>query len=66
MNGALPSLPSPTMPNFSVAAQPPNGPPSSESPVYSNGMPPSAYANRKHRTRHATRARDTRHAARIQ
>lgn len=44
--GTLPSLPSPTMPNFSVAAQPPQ-PSASESPVYTTGIPPPAYPNRK-------------------
>ena len=49
VNGALPSLPSPTMPNFNMA-QTPNGQPASEPPpgaaVYTNGLPQS-YPPRK-------------------
>ncbi|XP_058806447.1 CUGBP Elav-like family member 4 isoform X3 [Phymastichus coffea] len=40
VNGALPSLPSPTMPNFNMAAQTPNGQPAASDPaVYTNGIP---------------------------
>ncbi|KAK6617574.1 hypothetical protein RUM44_005162 [Polyplax serrata] len=40
VNGAMPSLPSPTMPNFSMAAQTPNGQPAGSDPaVYTNGIP---------------------------
>ncbi|XP_070526070.1 CUGBP Elav-like family member 4 isoform X4 [Cardiocondyla obscurior] len=40
VNGALPSLPSPTMPNFNMAAQTPNGQPAGSDPgVYTNGIP---------------------------
>ncbi|CAB3359170.1 Hypothetical predicted protein [Cloeon dipterum] len=40
VNGAIPSLPSPTMPNFNMAAQTPNGQPTPTDPgVYTNGMP---------------------------
>ncbi|OXU26842.1 hypothetical protein TSAR_004313, partial [Trichomalopsis sarcophagae] len=40
VNGALPSLPSPTMPNFNMAAQTPNGQPAGTDPsVYTNGIP---------------------------
>ncbi|XP_060824485.1 CUGBP Elav-like family member 4 isoform X4 [Bombus pascuorum] len=40
VNGAIPSLPSPTMPNFNMAAQTPNGQPAGSDPgVYSNGIP---------------------------
>ena len=36
----MPSLPSPTIPNFSMAAQTPNGQPGGTEPgVYSNGIP---------------------------
>ncbi|CAO1319057.1 unnamed protein product [Diamesa hyperborea] len=38
-NGAIPSLPSPTMPNFNMAAQTPNGQPAGPESVYSNGIP---------------------------
>ncbi|KAG8231437.1 hypothetical protein J437_LFUL000154 [Ladona fulva] len=41
VNGAIPSLPSPTMPNFNMAAQTPNGQPGGSDPVYTNGMPQS-------------------------
>ncbi|KZC06742.1 CUGBP Elav-like family member 4 [Dufourea novaeangliae] len=41
VNGAIPSLPSPTMPNFNMAAQTPNGQPAGSDPgVYTNGIPP--------------------------
>ncbi|XP_076395451.1 CUGBP Elav-like family member 4 isoform X4 [Megachile rotundata] len=40
VNGAIPSLPSPTMPNFNMAAQTPNGQPTGSDPgVYTNGIP---------------------------
>ncbi|XP_051173597.1 CUGBP Elav-like family member 4 isoform X6 [Leptopilina boulardi] len=40
VNGAIPSLPSPTMPNFNMAAQTPNGQPAGTDPgVYTNGIP---------------------------
>ncbi|CAB0037678.1 unnamed protein product [Trichogramma brassicae] len=39
VNGAIPSLPSPTMPNFNMAAQPPNGQPASDPGVFANGLP---------------------------
>ncbi|XP_043468355.1 CUGBP Elav-like family member 4 isoform X3 [Leptopilina heterotoma] len=40
VNGAIPSLPSPTMPNFNMAAQTPNGQPAgSDAGVYTNGIP---------------------------
>ncbi|KAG7191047.1 hypothetical protein KM043_007093 [Ampulex compressa] len=40
VNGAIPSLPSPTMPNFNMAAQTPNGQPAASDPgVYTNGIP---------------------------
>ncbi|KAK3907922.1 CUGBP Elav-like family member 5 [Frankliniella fusca] len=46
VNGTLPSLPSPTMPTFTVSAQTPNGQPTaSDSPVYTTGIPPPAYPN---------------------
>ncbi|XP_029056422.1 CUGBP Elav-like family member 4 isoform X7 [Osmia bicornis bicornis] len=39
VNGAIPSLPSPTMPNFNMAAQTPNGQPTGSDPgVYTNGI----------------------------
>ncbi|KAI4483971.1 hypothetical protein M0804_007427 [Polistes exclamans] len=39
VNGAIPSLPSPTMPNFNMAAQTPNGQPAGSDPgVYTNGI----------------------------
>lgn len=47
VNGALPSLPSPTMPTFNMAAQTPNGQPGgTEAAVYTNGIPQS-YPGRK-------------------
>lgn len=40
VNGAIPSLPSPTMPTFNMAAQTPNGQPGgTETTVYTNGIP---------------------------
>ncbi|XP_076631186.1 CUGBP Elav-like family member bruno 3 isoform X6 [Colletes latitarsis] len=40
VNGAIPSLPSPTMPNFNIAAQTPNSQPAGSDPsVYTNGIP---------------------------
>ncbi|XP_031838118.1 CUGBP Elav-like family member bruno 3 isoform X7 [Nomia melanderi] len=40
VNGAIPSLPSPTMPNFNMAAQTPNGQPAGSDPgIYNNGIP---------------------------
>ncbi|XP_058055066.1 CUGBP Elav-like family member 4 isoform X3 [Anopheles bellator] len=39
VNGAIPSLPSPTMPTFNMAAQTPNGQPTGSDAVYSNGIP---------------------------
>ena len=39
VNGNIPSLPSPTMPTFNMAAQTPNGQPSGPEGVYSNGIP---------------------------
>ncbi|XP_055531995.1 CUGBP Elav-like family member 4 isoform X2 [Wyeomyia smithii] len=40
VNGTIPSLPSPTMPTFNMAAQTPNGQPAgSEAAVYTNGIP---------------------------
>ncbi|XP_060525136.1 CUGBP Elav-like family member 4 isoform X2 [Cylas formicarius] len=43
VNGAIPSLPSPTMPTFNMAAQTPNGQPAGQEPVYTNGIPPQTY-----------------------
>lgn len=37
VNGSIPSLPSPTMPTFNMAAQTPNGQPNGNDSVYSNG-----------------------------
>lgn len=37
VNGSIPSLPSPTMPTFNMAAQTPNGQPNGNDAVYSNG-----------------------------
>ncbi|KAF4527153.1 hypothetical protein B566_EDAN007205 [Ephemera danica] len=49
VNGAIPSLPSPTMPNFNMAAQTPNGQPTPTDPgVYSNGIPQSYPAHGLH------------------
>lgn len=39
VNGAIPSLPSPTMPTFNMAAQTPNGQPGGTEAVYTNGIP---------------------------
>uniref|UniRef100_A0A182JP51 CUGBP Elav-like family member 4 n=1 Tax=Anopheles christyi TaxID=43041 RepID=A0A182JP51_9DIPT len=39
VNGAIPSLPSPTMPTFNMAAQTPNGQPAGSEAVYTNGIP---------------------------
>ncbi|XP_024941235.1 CUGBP Elav-like family member 4 isoform X2 [Cephus cinctus] len=40
VNGAIPSLPSPTMPTYNMAAQTPNGQPAgSDAGVYTNGIP---------------------------
>lgn len=38
LNGALPSLPSPTMPGFNMAAQTVNGQPPPQEAVYTNGI----------------------------
>lgn len=47
VNGAIPSLPSPTMPTFNMAAQTPNGQPGgTETTVYTNGIP-QTYPGRK-------------------
>lgn len=44
VNGAIPSLPSPTMPTFNMAAQTPNGPQvNGQEPVYTNGIPPQTF-----------------------
>ncbi|XP_075230847.1 CUGBP Elav-like family member bruno 3 [Lycorma delicatula] len=49
VNGAIPSLPSPTMPNFSMAAQTPNGQPAGSDPtVYTNGIPQTYPAHALH------------------
>ncbi|XP_021699414.1 CUGBP Elav-like family member 4 isoform X1 [Armigeres subalbatus] len=39
VNGTIPSLPSPTMPTFNMAAQTPNGQPAGSEAVYTNGIP---------------------------
>ena len=47
VNGTIPSLPSPTIPTFNMAAQTPNGQPSgTETTVYTNGIP-QTYPGRK-------------------
>ncbi|XP_048517766.1 CUGBP Elav-like family member 4 isoform X5 [Dendroctonus ponderosae] len=44
VNGAIPSLPSPTMPTFNMAAQTPNGPQvNGQESVYTNGIPPQTF-----------------------
>ncbi|CAH1101551.1 unnamed protein product [Psylliodes chrysocephalus] len=43
VNGTIPSLPSPTMPTFNMAAQTPNGQPGGQEQVYTNGIPPQSY-----------------------
>lgn len=51
VNGAIPSLPSPTMPNFNMAAQTPNGQPAGSDPgVYTNGIP-QTYPGREYQLR---------------
>ncbi|KAL2714872.1 CUGBP Elav-like family member 4 isoform X13 [Vespula squamosa] len=51
VNGAIPSLPSPTMPNFNMAAQTPNGQPAGSDPgVYTNGIP-QTYSAREYQLR---------------
>lgn len=47
VNGTIPSLPSPTMPTFNMAAQTPNGQPGGQEQVYTNGIPPQSYQARK-------------------
>lgn len=47
VNGAIPSLPSPTMPTFNMAAQTPNGQPGGGEAVYTNGIP-QTYPARKY------------------
>lgn len=50
VNGALPSLPSPTMPTFNMAAQTPNGQPGgTEAAVYTNGIPQTYPGRKLHR-----------------
>lgn len=52
MNGAIPSLSSPTMPTFNMAAQTPNGQPGgTEAAVYTNGLP-QTYPGRKYNRIH--------------
>ena len=46
VNGSIPSLPSPTMPTFNMAAQTPNGQHGGSEGVYSNGIP-QTYPGRK-------------------
>lgn len=47
VNGTIPSLPSPTIPTFNMAAQTPNGQPGgTEAAVYTNGIP-QTYPGRK-------------------
>lgn len=49
VNGTIPSLPSPTIPTFNMAAQTPNGQPGgTEAAVYTNGIP-QTYPGRKWR-----------------
>ncbi|KAG8277286.1 CUGBP Elav-like member 3 [Homalodisca vitripennis] len=48
VNGALPSLPSPTMPNFNMAQTPNGQPPSSDPGVYTNGIPQTYPAHALH------------------
>ncbi|XP_045465259.1 CUGBP Elav-like family member 4 isoform X4 [Harmonia axyridis] len=48
VNGTIPSLPSPTMPTFNMAAQTPNGQPGGNEGVYTNGMPQSYPAHALH------------------
>lgn len=50
VNGTIPSLPSPTMPTFNVAAQTPNGQPAGTEAVYTNGIP-QGYPGRKYNYR---------------
>lgn len=48
VNGAIPSLPSPTMPTFNMAAQTPNGPQvNGQEAVYTNGIPTQTFPPRK-------------------
>ncbi|XP_024941236.1 CUGBP Elav-like family member 4 isoform X3 [Cephus cinctus] len=49
VNGAIPSLPSPTMPTYNMAAQTPNGQPAgSDAGVYTNGIPQTYPAHALH------------------
>ncbi|XP_044756298.1 CUGBP Elav-like family member 4 isoform X1 [Coccinella septempunctata] len=48
VNGTIPSLPSPTMPTFNMAAQTPNGQPGGTEGVYTNGIPQSYPAHALH------------------
>ncbi|XP_064213841.1 CUGBP Elav-like family member 4 isoform X6 [Tribolium castaneum] len=48
VNGAIPSLPSPTMPTFNMAAQTPNGQPGGTEAVYTNGIPQTYPAHALH------------------
>lgn len=57
VNGAIPSLPSPTMPTFNMAAQTPNGQPGgTEATVYTNGIP-QTYPGRKYKQLNASHAK---------
>ena len=53
VNGAIPSLPSPTMTSFNLAAQPTAGPTpntqatGSDAPVFHNGLTTQTFATRK-------------------
>ncbi|KAF5297493.1 hypothetical protein FQA39_LY12087 [Lamprigera yunnana] len=48
VNGTMPSLPSPTMPTFNIAAQTPNGQPGGTEAVYTNGIPQTYPAHALH------------------
>ncbi|XP_018898219.1 CUGBP Elav-like family member 4 isoform X2 [Bemisia tabaci] len=49
VNGTLPSLPSPTIPNFGITAQTPNGTPTAATEsVYTNGLPQTYPAHALH------------------
>ncbi|XP_031332654.1 CUGBP Elav-like family member 4 isoform X4 [Photinus pyralis] len=48
VNGTIPSLPSPTMPTFNIAAQTPNGQPGGTEAVYTNGIPQTYPAHALH------------------
>lgn len=47
VNGAIPSLPSPTIPTFNMTAQTPSGQTGAQEQAFTNGLSPQTYQTRK-------------------